>query len=150
MTFCRNCGRNVPHGSFCTFCGTQLTMAQPMPMHTPQAPQPMMYSGRPNGPETFHTVTVTSKHGSVEDDIKKERGGFGWFLLGFILGLGLITIILLICWWKDFPNRCKSILTGAIVSLILWTAAAIAFFMLGGLEWYINWIESLTYLNCPY
>ena len=128
MMFCRNCGRQCMGGSFCPFCGTahqQQPMMQPQPYQMPMAP----YVPYPNEQETF-------KHTNAQG--RPERGGFGWFLLGFILSLSLVTVILLSCWWRDFPNRCKSILTGAVISFILLVIGIFLFFWFGGLDWYID------------
>ena len=139
--FCSRCGRNCAGGAFCAFCGAPVNNQQGM-MSQQNLPNPTWYTGSPNGPETYHTVTVTSKCGEVNAVERGERGGFGWFLLGFILGFGLITIILLCIWWRDFPNRCRSIFTGAVTSLVLFVIFIVAFFWLGGWAWYSDWINN--------
>jgi len=56
-----------------------------------------------------------------------DRGGFGWFLLGFLTG-GIIAIVLYFVFRREYPKRAKSILTGCItiwvIGLILIIAGA--------------------------
>ena len=47
-----------------------------------------------------------------------DRGGIGWFLLGFFLS-GLIAIILYFVWRREYPKRAKSILIGFVSAWIL-------------------------------
>ena len=138
--FCGRCGNQCAHSTmFCTVCGARIGT-----MMGGEVPTPTTFmNGHPYDGRTYKTVTTQT---NVIDEVKKpaERGGFGWFLLGFILGLGLITIILLCVWWKDFPNRCRSILGGAIISFIVWTIAIVLFILLGGYAWFLDWVEGLA------
>jgi len=107
----------------------------PSALHGYMPPMPVMYTGQANGGETFHTVTVTSKHGDVYQAPPQPKGMFGWFVLGFIIGFSILSIVLMCVWWKDFPNRARGMLIGAICQ-IAFIAFLIGLFVFnGGIEW---------------
>lgn len=96
MKFCGNCGIQLEDGDqICSNCGAAQNNFEVQPQ----------------------SKKAVEK---VKDDVelpKEEKGGFWWGVLGFIIPL--VGIILFFVWRKSKPKKAKSLLIGAIVSIIL-------------------------------
>ena len=53
-------------------------------------------------------------------DLDRDRGGFGWWLLGFLLPLAGLAVYL--CSREELPGRARSVGSGALSCLILLSA----------------------------
>jgi len=103
--YCSKCGKYIDdNATFCSGCGVRIDKSS-------QGSHGNVGSG-----DFAQTQQQTFNFGEANS---RDRGGVGWFLLGFFLGLGFIPIILFFIWRKDLPKRAKSILNGIITIWII-------------------------------
>jgi len=126
--YCVKCGKRIADGvSYCNYCGAKQAGA----------------SARPE-PANFGGVQTNNAQGN-NLNAPVDRGGIGWWLLGFITSW--IAIILFVIWHDQYPKRSKSILSGFIASIIIGVIVSVLFFIFMPkiMEWLLD--RQMSQLN---
>lgn len=75
---------------------------------------------------------ICTKCGVKQAGVSDDKGGLGWFLLGFIIPI--VGLILWLIWKDEKPETAKSVGQGALISFILGILLyVVAFIFLGAM-----------------
>lgn len=99
MSFCSNCGRQLPDGiQFCPNCG---------------APQ------QNNMKDTVRRQDGDSAYNAYENQLPApvDNGGCGWGMLGFCIPI--VGLILFLVWNDSKPRTAKAAGMGALISVLI-------------------------------
>jgi len=130
--YCSKCGKELKNDEkFCSGCGTAVgttVAAAPQNLTLPSSRYAELDQKQFYGNEAYATNL-------------RDRGGFGWFLLGLILtGLSwIIGVILYFVWKRDYPNRARSVLRGIFCGIIAYILIFVIF-----RDKIADWMQSQT------
>ena len=136
--FCTNCGKEVNDDvSFCPYCGMRsrgyiqaseaLQTAETIKVHEESVPaiqENLMFCRNCGSQIDINTLVCSHCGVPVQENVNKakrqeqaidDEGGFNWGFLGFLLGLFLpiVAIVLNFCWYNSRPKTASAISTGA-------------------------------------
>lgn len=140
--FCSECGKEISNdAAFCKCCGNSVSYGninQPAAVTdtASQISENLIFCRNCGGQISVNTLVCPHCGVPVQENINKakntvnDEGGFSWKLLGFLLGLliPIVAIVLYFCWCDSHPKAANDIAAGAWLGFFTGVLVVIIFF----------------------